>query len=74
MSLISQVVGHFSATPTWLFFCQLLQFLHNLLIIRFAGLIAISTAIQIHYSTGLSLTQPAFSHYVFCQLAPLFHF
>jgi len=74
ITLISQVIGHLSAAPTWLTLCQLVKFLDDLVIICFLGLIAIGAAMQVHRSTGLSLTQTAFVHYVFCQLAPLFHF
>jgi len=74
MTLISQVIGHLSAAPAWLTLCQLVKFLHDLVIICFLGLIAIAAAMQVHRSTGLSLTQPAFLHYVFCQLTPFFHF
>jgi len=56
MTMISQVVGHLSATPTWLAFCQLAKFLHNFVIIGFASLVAIGTAVQVHHLAGLPFT------------------
>jgi len=66
MTLISQIVGHLSATPTWLMLSQLLQFLDDLLIIYFLRLITIGAAVQVHRPTGLSLAQPTLTHHIFC--------
>jgi hypothetical protein len=74
MALVSQVVGHLSAAPAWLFFCQLVQFLLYFVIIRFAGLIAIRAAIQIYCSAGLPFAYLMLCDRVFDELSLLFRF
>src|SRR5690349_4689732 len=73
VSLVSQVICHFVATPTRLLHCQLTQLPSNGFIYHFLCLVAIGTTTDLDRATCLSFTHTKLLNRVSSQLSSFFY-